>query len=220
MATNVIDGLKANLPGGRRGQVLAESPDAERTRVRWTRLVVGVLVMVASMVGVWLLVQAQSDPTEVWVARDRIEAGTVVTGEHVALQRVEADSQLFALGGDVLVVDRVVRVTIPRGSTLVDGHFFSSTDEIGSAGGSLSQVAVVFSSGRVPSVVQENDLLRLQVIGDETEELFDQVPVKRVERSESGSAIVVTLEVGVEEGGRLLSALADGQAWAAIVGRR
>jgi len=201
--TNVIDSVRARTnPVGRPSPPSPEGPDGQRSRVRWTRLIIGLLVVAASAVGVWLLVQAQSSPIEVWVARDRVDAGSVLGPEQVVAQKVEADSQLFAIATDVPVDGRVVRVTIPQGSTLVEGHFFSSVDQLGTAGGSLSQASIVFAHGRVPSVVKANDLLRLQVIGDEVEELFEQVPVVLVERGDRG-AIVVTVEVGVDEGGRL-----------------
>ena len=222
MASTVIEGLRSSRAAGRSTRPRSlEAPDAQRSRTRWARLVAGTVVMLASMGGVWLLVQSQSSAIEVWVARDRLEAGTVLGDSDVIVRSVDSDSQLSAVGVDVAIVGRTLRMAVPAGSTLVEGHFFSGADDVGLAQGQLAQVPIVFESGRVPAVVKANDLLHLRVISSDGagSELFEQVPVRLVERDERGG-IFVTVEVGLDEADRLLSALAQGEAWAAIVGRR
>ncbi len=200
-----------------------EAPEAARTRVRWLRLLAGVALMAASIVGVWLVMQTQQSTVSVWVARDRIEAGSAVTGDQLLLREISQGSQLSALPASRGVIDRVVRVTIPAGSTLAEGHFFATDDDLGMAAGTLGQAAVVFDAGAVPSRVRLNDLMRIQVYIDArdggTVEIFDQVPVLLVERLDRGGT-VITVEVGSDEGDRLLRSLATGTASAQIVGRR
>ena len=221
MASTMIEGLKSNLGGRATRPRGLDAPDAQRSRTRWARLVAGTVVMLASMGGVWLLVQSQSSSVEVWMTRDRLEAGQVLTDGDVIIRSVESDSQLGAVGTDVAITGRTLRMAVPAGSTLVEGHFFSGGDDIGIAQGQLAQVPIVFEEGRVPSVVKVNDLLHLRVISREgaASELFEQVPVRLVDRDERGG-VFVTVEVGLDEADRLLTALSQGEAWAAIVGRR
>lgn len=196
------------------------APDSYRQRINWTQLVIGILIAVMSIVGVWLFVEAQSQPTEVWVASERIEAGSVIEAGHLHRVSVQTDSTLSAIPAEQDIAQRIVRTAIPKGSTLLEGHFFDETDHLGQAGGQLGHVAVVFEEGRVPFSVRSNDLLRIQVSSQHNEHhrVFDPVLVHSAQHFDRH--VVVTAELEHEPAAELLSALSEGQAWAAIVGRR
>lgn len=197
------------------------SPDSQRNSVRWFRLVIGVLITVTSILGVWLFVQSQSEPVQIWVAKERIDAGQEIQRSDLHIVSVEADSLLAAITVQTQVVGRKARTTIPQHSAFVEGHFYSEQDKVGIAEGKLAHVAVVFEIGALPSNVERNDLLRVQVAARRDSELlraFEPVPVHSVEHLDRHTIITAELEHG--QAAELLAALANGQTSAAIIGRR
>lgn len=197
------------------------SPDEQRTSVNWIRLVIGVLITVSSVLGVWLFVQSQSEPVEVWIAKGRIDAGQKIERSDLYIASVEADSILTALTTENKLVGRKARSAIPAGSTLVEGHFYATDDKLGSADGKLAHVSVVFEVGTLPSSVQRNDLLRIQVAQQRADgqlNIFEPVPVHSVEHYDRHTILIAELDHSAAA--ELLAALANGQTSAAIVGRR
>lgn len=200
---------------------LLEAPAADRRRVRFVQLVVSLAIMVASVLLGWLLVQSQSELVEVWVVRERAEAGQTLEATDVLRRAVEAGSTLSAIEADEAVVGRTVRVAIPAGAALVEGHFFASDDGVASAGS--AQMSLVFETGRITESVARNDLVRIVVVPDDVDEgsteIFDQVPVIEVKAGDRGG-FLVTVEVPVDTGDQMVEALSAGEAWASVVGRR
>jgi len=195
-------------------------PDAERREVRWWRFVVGALVIAAAGLAGWLMVQSQSAETQVWVARERIDAGSVIDPNDLVLRAVETGSSLSAIEGDQDLVGRSVRMAIPAGSALVAGHLFDGGDVV--ATGDAAEMSLIFSAGRITESVERNDLVRIAVVLDDSGELaiFDQVPIVSVDDQERG-ATMVNIDISVEDSDRLVSALASADSvWATVVGRR
>lgn len=202
------------------GGVPGADPDAHRSRVRLTRLAVAAVVLIASAVLGWLVLQSQQATTEVWVAAQRLDAGVVIAESDVLLRQVDQGSTLDAVPAQELVVGRTVRVTVPAGSAFVEGHFFASADALAAPG--TARVSLIFPLGHVTLAVERNDVVRIVVVGsggDGETAVFDNVPVIDVQQGER-TGHVLTVAVPVDVSDQLVEAIADGEAYASVVGRR
>ena len=126
--------------GDRSGEFDLLAPDAQRGQVRWLRLMVAVLVLAGSALAGWLVLASQSAEVEVWVIRGRVAAGETLSEADLLRQRVDADSTLSALESTTPVEGRRVRVSIPAGSPVMDGHLFAEGDVF--AAGDAAEMSV------------------------------------------------------------------------------
>lgn len=204
----------------RRAEFDLAAPDADRRQVRWFRLVAAALVIGAAAIAGWLVLESRSAEVDVWVARERLEAGSVIEASDVALQPVPAGATLNSVQASDPIVGRTVRVTVPAGSTLVSGHLFGADDVI--SDGSSATMSLNFGSGRITNGVERNDLVRIVAVQRDGGELviFDQVPVLGVVESSQGLTML-TIELSVEDSDQMVAAVAGAESmWATVVGRR
>jgi hypothetical protein len=128
MATTVEPQLGDRASGG----VLPPSPAGTRLRERqWRdpRLIVGLLLVVASVLGVVWVVSASDETVGVWVVRTDVSAGNPITSDDVEVGRVQVpDQSLYLAADDPLPVPLTATRDFARGElltqvgTIVDGE--------------------------------------------------------------------------------------------------
>jgi hypothetical protein len=117
------------------------TPAAARSRVRLDpRFLVGIVLIVISIVGVWLVVQSSDRSTPVYLARSTLSVGDVVRDDDLTLTQVrlgDADAAYLADGGipdEGLVVLRTVLKgeLLPQSAVATDATVNVSAIVVGS----------------------------------------------------------------------------------------
>ncbi|HVQ86708.1 MAG TPA: SAF domain-containing protein [Actinomycetes bacterium] len=98
-----------------------ESPPARRlVKARWSdpRMLAGLVLVVGSLIGVTWVVNAADDRVEVWSVRGDVAHGTTLTGDDVALVRVQLASVAPYLGKQTSPVGFVTTRNFAEGELL------------------------------------------------------------------------------------------------------
>jgi hypothetical protein len=121
-----------------------------------TRFLIGILLVVGSVAGVYTVVSAADSSVQVYAARDSLTQGDVITSDEVLSSSVRVDgaSTLYLLEGDIPADGLVVTKPVAAGELI-------PASAVGSAAGLRFGAVVVSVTGQLPASVGPGSLVDL-----------------------------------------------------------
>ena len=145
-------------------------PRGERTpRSFWfdPRFGIGVALVIASVLGVVVLVGSTSSTTQVWAARAPLTAGETVDADDLVLR----DVRLGDVGGLYLGGDSLPDAGLVLTRTVAAGELVPSS-AVGTRAGARVAAVVVRSSGQLPESIGEGTVVDIWSAGETDDGLF------------------------------------------------